>query len=85
MIEVDDFRTKPVQGFPSNLTPTPLKNPVPVIITAVPPARVPLEGDTKVTVGAACSAYPLDKIPFRVSVHTIKTMFIFNLIKVPYL
>ena len=53
MIEVDNNRTKPVQGVPSNLTPTPLKNPVPVIVTAVPPAVAPLEAVTKVTVGAA--------------------------------
>ena len=43
MTEVDDNRTKPVQRVPSNLTVTPLKNPVPVIVTEVPPPSAPLE------------------------------------------
>ena len=53
MIEVDNNRTKPVQGVPSNLTVTPLKNPVPVIVTKVPPASAPLDLVTEVIVGAA--------------------------------
>ncbi len=53
MTEVDDNRTKPVQRVPSNLTSTPLKNPVPVTVTAVPPASAPLEAATEVIVGAA--------------------------------
>ena len=51
--EVDDNRTKLVQRVPSNLTVTPLKNPVPVTVTEVPPASAPLEAATEVTVGAA--------------------------------
>ncbi len=53
MIEVDDNRTKPVQRVPSNLTVTPLKNPVPVTVTEVPPASRPPEAVTEVIVGAA--------------------------------
>ena len=53
MIEVDDDRTKLVQAVPPKVTPTPLKNPVPVIVTAVPPASAPLEAVNEVIVGAA--------------------------------
>ena len=53
MTEVDNNRTKPVQRVPSNLTVTPLKNPVPVTVTEVPPASAPPEGVTEVIVGAA--------------------------------
>ena len=52
MIEVDDDSTKLVQAVPPKVTPTPLKNPVPVTVTEVPPASAPLEADTEVTVGA---------------------------------
>ena len=55
MIEVDDDSTKLVQAVPPKVTPTPLKNLLPVIITAVPPAVAPLEAVTRVTVGAVRS------------------------------
>ena len=53
MIAVDDDSTTLVQAVPPKVTSTPLKNPVPIIVTGVPPPSAPLEGVTEVTVGAA--------------------------------
>ena len=41
-----------VAAVPPNVTTAPAWNPLPVIVTAVPPAVGPDEGDTPVTVGA---------------------------------
>ena len=41
----------PVAGVPPTLTVAPAKNPVPVIVTAVPPAAVPEFGAMEATVG----------------------------------
>ena len=46
----------PVAAVPPRLTVAPARNPVPVIVTAVPPAVVPLLGLTLVTVGAGPDA-----------------------------
>ena len=40
-----------VAAVPPNVTPAPAWNPVPVIVTAVPPLVGPLVGDTELTVG----------------------------------
>ena len=53
MIEVPETTTTLVQSVPPKVTPTPLKNPVPVIVTLVPPPSAPLEAVTEVIVGAA--------------------------------
>jgi hypothetical protein len=42
-----------VAAVPPNVTPAPAWNPVPVIVTAVPPLVGPLVGDTLLTLGAA--------------------------------
>jgi hypothetical protein len=42
----------PVAALPPKLTVAPVRNPVPVMVTAVPPAGRPLAGETDVTVGA---------------------------------
>ncbi len=42
----------PVAAVPPNVTVAPLTKPVPVIVTAVPPATAPVGGATEVTVGA---------------------------------
>jgi hypothetical protein len=41
----------PVAGVPPRLTVCPARNPVPVIVTAVPPAAVPDAGEIPVSVG----------------------------------
>ncbi len=53
MIEIEDTLDKLVQDAPPKVTPTPLKNPVPVIVTLVPPPSAPLDLVTEVIVGAA--------------------------------
>ena len=53
MIEVSLTNEKLVAAVPPMVTPvTPVK-PVPVIVTLVPPAVVPLVGEIAVTVGAS--------------------------------
>jgi len=42
----------PVAAVPPKLTVAPDKNPLPMIVTAVPPAVEPEVGETPVTVGA---------------------------------
>ena len=42
----------PVAAVPPRLTVAPVKKPVPVMVTAVPPLVVPVAGDIAVTVGA---------------------------------
>jgi len=46
-----------------NVTVAPLAKFVPVIVTAVPPAVVPLLGDTLPTVGITAYVYPLGRLP----------------------
>ena len=53
VIEVAEFTVTPVAATPPKLTVLPETNPVPVIVTEVPPAVVPLFGLTAVTVGGA--------------------------------
>ena len=53
MSQVGKPTDKIVQAVPPKVTSTPLINPVPVIVTEVPPASAPLEAVTKVTVGVA--------------------------------
>lgn len=53
VIEVADLTVTDVPGVAPNMTIAPLTNPVPVTVTAVPPALVPLAGLTAVTVGTA--------------------------------
>ena len=53
VIELDDTTATLVAGAPPMVTPVAPVKPVPVRVTAVPPAVEPLEGVTAVTVGAA--------------------------------
>ena len=48
---VADTKVTPVAAFAPKLTVAPLAKLVPVIVTAVPPAGGPDEGDTPLTVG----------------------------------
>jgi hypothetical protein len=50
---VAELYVTPVPALEPNLTVAVLVNPVPVIVTTVPPPDVPVAGDTSVTVGAA--------------------------------
>ena len=52
MIEVELTQVTPVAAAPPIVTVAPETNPVPVMVIATPPASVPLDGDTEVTVGA---------------------------------
>ena len=52
MIEVLLATVTPVAAVPPRLTVAPLMNPVPVIVTDVPPAVPPEAGEIAVTVGA---------------------------------
>ena len=51
--DVELTNTTLVAAEPPTVTVAPDTNPVPVIVTAVPPAVEPLTGDTEVTVGGA--------------------------------
>jgi hypothetical protein len=42
----------PVAGVPPNFTVAPVRKPVPVMVTGVPPAVVPDTGEIELTVGA---------------------------------
>ena len=53
VIEVAEFTVTLVAAVDPNLTVFPEANPVPVMVTEVPPAVVPLVGLTAVTVGGA--------------------------------
>ena len=78
-IDVDDTRVTLVAAAPPIVTPlTDALNPVPVIVTLVPPANGPLLGEIDVTVGAAASvvklatglvAYTVPPPPHRSSRH----------------
>ena len=46
----------PVAAVPPRLTVAPVRKPVPVIVTGVPPAVVPMLGEIDVTVGAGLLA-----------------------------
>ena len=50
--DVAETKTTPVATLPPKVTLIPVTNPVPVIVTAVPPAKAPRSGKTAVTVGA---------------------------------
>ena len=58
MIAVDDNSTKLVQAIPSNLTTTPLKNPVPKIVIWFPPFNTPAAGQILVTVRLSITTLP---------------------------
>ncbi len=58
MIAVEDNMTKPVQRVPSNLTSTPLKNPVPKIVIWFPPFNTPAAGQILVMVGLSITTFP---------------------------
>jgi hypothetical protein len=53
VIELALFTVTPVAAVAPNFTVAPETNPLPVIVTLVPPANGPAEGLTAVTVGAA--------------------------------
>ena len=53
VIDVAELTVTLVAAMDPNLTVFPAANPVPVIVTEVPPAVVPLVGLTAVTVGGA--------------------------------
>ena len=52
VIDVLFTTVTPVAAVPPRLTVAPAKNPVPVMVTGVPPAVVPEVGEIAVTVGA---------------------------------
>ena len=52
VIEVAFTTFTPVAAVPPKLTAVPVRKPVPVIVTAVPPLVLPEDGETLVTVGA---------------------------------
>ena len=52
VIEVLFTTVIPVAAVPPRLTVAPVRKPVPVIVTAVPPLVLPEDGETLVTVGA---------------------------------
>jgi hypothetical protein len=53
VIEVKLTTVIPVQAVPPKVGIAPVKKPVPVIVTDVPPTAKPLVGDIEVKVGAA--------------------------------
>ena len=53
VIDVGEFTTTPVADSDPNFTVAPVMNPVPVIVTDVPPDVGPVAGDSDVTVGTA--------------------------------
>jgi hypothetical protein len=55
--------TTSVAAVPPNVTVAPVAKFVPVIVTAVPPAVVPLFGNTPVTVGITTYVNPLARLP----------------------
>jgi len=57
VIEVAEFTVTPVAAVDPNLTVFPEANPVPVMVTDVPPAVGPLVGLTAVTVGGVTYVY----------------------------
>lgn len=61
VIEVAEPTLTLVADAPPNVTVAPVTNPVPVIVTAVPPAGSPPFGDTAETVGAARYVNPPDE------------------------
>ena len=52
VISVSDTTVTAVAAAPPKLTPVAPDRPVPVIVTSVPPAGLPLSGETPVTAGA---------------------------------
>ena len=52
VIDVEEFTTTPVAALAPNLTVELLVNPVPVMVTEVPPTSGPAAGFIAVTVGA---------------------------------
>src|SRR5580704_4266164 len=74
LIFVEDSTVTPVAELLPNLTVEPVMNPVPVIVTDVPPASGPLFGVIPVIAGATASATPeVPKIPARQSAKTSTT------------
>lgn len=80
MIEVSLTTVKLVAAAPPKVTAVALVKPLPVMITAVPPAVMPDVGETLVNVGAADAGkqipakksrtmHPIKRITFRVTVH----------------
>ena len=61
VIEVELTHVTPVAAAPPIVTVAPDTKPVPVIVIATPPASVPLDGDTEITVGA--TAYVKAPVP----------------------
>ena len=55
VIKVEELRLVTVAALPPMVTPTPIKNPVPVIVTEVPPTVVPEEATILVTVGVGAA------------------------------
>jgi hypothetical protein len=57
VIDVAEFTVTPVAALPPKATVSPEPKPVPVMVTAVPPAAGPVTGFTLLTVGATGAAY----------------------------
>ena len=55
VICVPDTTVTPVAATPPKLTPVAPDSTVPVIVTSVPPAELPLAGETPVTVGSGAT------------------------------
>jgi hypothetical protein len=54
----------PVAAVPPSFTVAPVRKPVPVIVTEVPPATDPVVGEIEITVGAGLPyVYPLVNVP----------------------
>ena len=51
VIDVAETTVAAIAASPSNLTVAPVMNPVPVMVTLVPPTVLPVAGDSEVTVG----------------------------------
>ncbi len=66
VICVAEFTVRPVPAVVPNLTAVAPVNPVPVIVTTVPPTRGPLDGEMPVTVGAVGGCVcPVPPVYFR--------------------
>ena len=55
VIDVDETKTTLVAAVPPKVKVTPLENPLPVIVTEVPPANAPRRGEIEVTDGAGAA------------------------------
>jgi hypothetical protein len=78
VIDVLFTTVTPVAGVPPMITVAPARNPVPVMVTAVPPAAVPDAGEIAVSVGVgldtAVKVNPWVNVPLCVSLLVTTTL-----------